>query len=430
MTWTTDSTSLYQRRVIDTELDALLPHLPAISLEGPKGVGKTATATERGGSVRHLDNPAEVEVIKAQPSRLTNGPSPIVIDEWQRYPASWDLVRRAVDADSSPGRFLLTGSATPSERPTHSGAGRIVPLRMRPLTLFERGISETSVSLSELMRGTQPALIGTTEATLETYTNEIVIGGFPGMRFSSPRAQRAALDGYIDRIVDTDLPELGIQVRNPATMRRWFRAFAAATATNTSFDKIRNAATSGEEEKPAKTTTAVYREALERLRILDDVPAWTPSNNHLQRLVAAPKHHLVDPALAVRLLGLDAGALLDGTGPKVIPRDGTFLGSLFESLAAQSLRVFAQAGEANVTHLRTMGGIHEIDFVIVRGDGKVVAIEVKLSTTVTQHDVRHLLWLKQQLGGELLDAVVLTTGSEAYRRADGIGVIPLAVLGP
>ena len=430
MTWTTSSQYPYQRRVIDTELDTLLPYLPAISLEGPKGVGKTATATERAGSIRRLDNPAELELLEAQPSRLIDGPTPILIDEWQRFPSSWDLVRRAVDQDSSPGRFILTGSATPSERPTHSGAGRIVPLRMRPLTLFERGISPTTVSLSEIIDGSRPALGGITETTLETYANEIVIGGFPGMRFPNPRAQRAALDGYIDRIVDTDLPELGVRVRNPATMRRWFRAFAAATATSTSFDKIRNAATSGEDDKPAKTTTMGYREALDRLWILDDVPAWAPSNNHLQRLVAAPKHHLVDPALAARLLGLDTGALLDGTGPLAIPRDGTFLGSLFESLAAQSLRVFAQACEATVSHLRTMGGVHEVDFVIVRGDGKVVAVEVKLSAAIAQHDVRHLHWLKQQLGDELLDAVVLTTGSDAYRRTDGIGVIPLALLGP
>ncbi len=420
----------YKTRVVDSELDALLPHLPALSLEGPKGVGKTATASERGRTFRRLDDPAELEVIKAQPSRLIEGPPPIVIDEWQRYPASWDVVRRAVDADGSAGRFLLTGSATPTEKPTHSGAGRIVPVRMRPLTLMERGVGDPSVSLTRLLTGERPDLGGSTALTLEDYTREIVVGGFPGMRHPDGRAQRAALDGYLARIVDTDLPELGIDVRNPATMWRWVRAFAAATATNTSYDKIRNAATGGEDDKPAKTTTMGYREALERLWILDDLEAWAPTRNHLQRLVAAPKHHLADPALAVRLLGLEAGALLSGQGPSSIPRDGTFLGSLFESLAAQGARVYAQAAEATVAHLRTMGGEREVDLIVVRGDGRVVALEVKLSATIEERDVRHLRWLHGQLGDDLLDAIVLTTGPSAYRRADGIGVVPLGLLGP
>jgi predicted AAA+ superfamily ATPase len=420
----------YITRVVDRELDELLPHLPAISLEGPKGVGKTATAARRSGSIRRLDDPAELEIIHAQPTRLIKGSPPIVIDEWQRYPASWDLVRRAVDADPFPGRFLLTGSSTPSEKPTHSGAGRIVPLRMRPLTLLERGLEAPSVSLIALLSGHRIDLDGSTILTLDDYAREIVAGGFPGMRFSNARAQRAALDGYLSRIVDVDLPELGVAVRHPTTLWRWLRAFAAATATNASYEKIRNAATGSEHDTPAKTTTVRYREALQRIWILDDLDAWTPTRNHLSRLVAAPKHHLADPALAARLLGLDVGALLSGEGPDALPRDGAFLGSLFESLATQTVRVLAQAAEAQVAHLRTMEGKHEIDLIVVRGDGRVVALEVKLSSTVDERSVRHLRWLQETLGDDLLDAVVLTTGSQAYRRADGIGVVPLALLGP
>jgi hypothetical protein len=145
---------------------------------------------------------------------------------------------------------------------------------MRPLTLVERGVEDPSVSLTRLLTGERPDLGGSTALALEDYTREIVTGGFPGMRHPDERAQRAVLDGYLARIVDTDLPELGINVRNPSTMWRWVRAFAAATATNTSYDKIRNAATGGEDDKPAKTTTMGYREALERLWILDDLEAW------------------------------------------------------------------------------------------------------------------------------------------------------------
>jgi predicted AAA+ superfamily ATPase len=284
--------------------------------------------------------------------------------------------------------------------------------------------------MAMILGGARSPLSGTTDATLQDYVTEIVAGGYPGMRLSSGRAQRAALNGYLDRIVDTDLPELGVEIRHPETLRRWLTAYAAATATAASYDRIRDAATGGEANKPAKTTTIPYREALERLWILEPVRAWAPTHNHLSRLTQAPKHHLADPALAARLVGLDAGALLAGDGPRTIPRDGTFLGALFESLTALSLRVFAQSAEARVHHFRTRGGEHEVDFVVERDDQRVVAFEVKLSETIDQSDVKHLAWLRNKLDDQLLDAVVITTGPFAYRRGDGIGVIPLALLGP
>lgn len=222
-------------------------------------------------------------------------------------------------------------------------------------------------------------------------------------------------------------------MRNPAALRRWLAAYAAATATTTSFEDLRDAATSGQGDKPAKTTVGPYRDVLERLWILDPIPAWLPSHNHLKRLGAAPKHHLADPALAARLLSVDADALVEGRAPGLsvaIPRDGTLLGALFESLVAQSLRVYAQQAEARVCHLRTHRGEHEVDFIVVRGDGRVLAVEVKLAVSVTDRDVRHLRWLGDQIGSDLLDAVVITTGSDAYRRRDGVAVVPAALLGP
>jgi predicted AAA+ superfamily ATPase len=149
------------------------------------------------------------------------------------------------------------------------------------------------------------------------------------------------------------------------------------------------------------------------------------------RLASAPKHQLVAPALAARLLGVDAGALLDGrAGGPPLPREGSLLGALFEALVTLSVRVYAQAAEARVGHLRTHGGDHEVDSVLERGDGRVDAIEVKLTTAVADRDVRHLRWLRERIGDDLLDAIVVTTGQHAYRRADGIGVVPAALLGP
>lgn len=422
----------YLPRVVDAELDELLPALPAIALEGAKGVGKTATARRRARTVHDLDAPGALELFEADPRRLVAGEPPVLLDEWQRVPASWDLVRRAVDDDPSPGRFIMTGSAATTPGGTHSGAGRIVRLRMRPMTLAERGVGDPTVSVRELLTGRRPSIAGSTAVGLQRYAEEICGSGFPGLRSLSDRALRAQLDGYLERVIDRDLEEeLGQPVRTAGALRRWMTAYGAATATTAAYDVIRDAATPGERDKPAKATAQAYREALERLWILDPLPAWLPTSSHLRRLGSAPRHHLADPALAARLIGVEAGALLEsGTRGPLTPRDGTLLGQLFESLVTLDVRVYAQAAEARVGHLRTHGGEHEIDVIVERGDHRVLAVEVKLAHTVRDDDVRHLRWLRDQIGDDVLDAIVVTTGADAYRRADGIGVVPAALLGP
>lgn len=421
----------YLRRAIDVELDALLPALPAIAIEGAKGVGKTASAHRRAGSVFALDDRTSRELVAADPARITQATPPVLIDEWQRFPESWDLVRRAVDAGALPGSFLLTGSATAASGLTHSGAGRIVRLHMRPLTLSERDLSTPTVSIHDLLRGGRPPIEGNTAFGLVDYAGQICASGFPGLRGLHDRPLRAQLNGYVERIIDRDFTEMGLAIRNPAGLRRWMTAYAAASSTTASYETIRDASTAGSNEKPAKTTVIPYRDILERLWILEPLRAWLPTRNHVARLVSAPKHHIVDPALAARLLGADADALVDGRrlGPS-IARDATLLGQLFESLTALTVRVGAQASEAKVKHLRTRGGEHEIDLIVERGDHRVLAIEVKLGQTPDDRDVRHLHWLHERIGDELIDAIVVTTGREAYRRRDGVAVVPLALLGP
>jgi predicted AAA+ superfamily ATPase len=420
----------YRQRWVDTELDELMESLPAIALEGPRGVGKTATAQRRARTVHRLDEPAQFAIAEADPAQVLTGEAPVLVDEWQRVPAVWDAVRRAVDRENVPGRYLLTGSASPATAPTHSGAGRIVTLRMRPMSLSERNVGTPTVSLKQLLHGGRPEVSGRTGVTLADYVREIVISGYPGIRMLSGRALRMQLDGYLRRIIDTDFLEQGFMVRRPEVLERWMAAYAAATSTTASYETIRDAATSGHGDKPAKSTTQPYREILERLWIVDPVPAWLPSRNHLNRLAQPPKHHLADPALAARMLGLDADALLSGaeSGPG-IPRDGTLLGHLFESLVTLSVRVYAQTADARVRHLRLQGGRREIDLIVERADQRVLAIEVKLNGDVKTDDVKHLLWLQEQIGDDLIDAVVIHTGPQAYRRKDGIAVVPAALLG-
>lgn len=413
---------VYLPRVIDGELDRLTKGLAAVAVEGPKGVGKTESARRRAHEVLRMDRAADRDLLRAQESLTGLSVSgPLLIDEWQRHPASWDLVRRAVDDGAAPGSYLLTGSATPARAAIHSGAGRIVSLRMRPLAIAERALAEPTVGVTELLTGERPPVRGRSPVTLSQYLDEVVASGFPGIRSLPPALRSAQLDAYVDRIVQREFAEQGAPVRRPATLRAWLAAYAAATSTTASYAAILDAVTAGQSTKPAKTTTIAYRDVLSRLWLLEPVDGWLPTGRPLSRLVQAPKHHLADPALAAAILGLDSLAL---------QRDGMLAGHFFESLVTMSVRTYAEAAGARVHHLRTMGGEHEIDLVVERRDRRVLAIEVKLAQVPDDDDVRHLRWLRSRLGDDVLDTVVVTTGPHAYRRDDGIAVVPAGLLGP
>jgi uncharacterized protein len=421
----------YRRRVLDPLLDELFAPggLRAIAIEGAKGVGKTSTALERARTVHRLDDEALWSVARADPALLVAGEKPVLIDEWQRLPQSWDVVRRAVDAGAPGGSFLLAGSAQPAAPPMHSGAGRISQLRMRPLAFSERGLQEPTVSLAELLSGDRTGISGQSAVGVRAYAEEIVRSGLPGIRDLNDRARSVELDSYITRVVQRDIvDELGVRLRSEQSLRRWMAAYAAASSTTTSWEKVRDAASPGEDAKPNRKATDRYREALSRLFLLDEVPAWLPSRSRLARLGQAAKHQLADPALAARLLGVSADALLRGERATV--RDGPLLGALFESLATLSVRVYAQASDARVGHLRLQRGEREVDLIVEAADGRVLALEVKLSAAPDDRDAAHLHWLAGEIGEDLLDAALVTSGPYAYRRPDGVAVIPLALLGP
>ena len=266
---------------------------------------------------------------------------------------------------------------------------------------------------------------------MKSYTAEIVSSGFPGLRGLPDRIRRAQLDSYVERVVDRDIAELGTKVRSPSAVKRWLAAYAAATATTTTHAKIAAAANPGTREQPSRTTLSSYRDALERLFIVDSLPGWLPTNGRLSELAASPKHHVADPALAVAVLGLDESALLSGGDRGATAfRDGPFLGALFESLVALNMRVYAQRSEAQVAHFRMHRGDHEVDLIVERRDGRCVGLAVKLSPIVNDDDVRHLIWLRDRIGSHMLDMAIITTGEHAYRRPDGVAVIPAALLGP
>ena len=424
----------YLVRTIDKELDELLPHLAAVALDGPKGVGKTETAGRRVDHTIRLDNPDQRRIVAADFNLQAIPEGNVLFDEWQHLPQVWDSVRRQVDSGAPPGRFILTGSATPVDAAgTHSGAGRIVSLRMRPMGLHERGAVQPTVSFNELLYGTdggpeigyagsQTQVGGVSEFSIVDYAQAIAASGLPGISSLPPRLQQVQLDSYLLRIIDRDLPDRDVEVRRPETLRRWLAAYAAASSTTATYSSILDATTGGDGHQPSKDTTLRYRDHLQQLWLLDPVPGWTSFHNPLKRVSQTPKHQLADPALALRLLNLNATDLLNDRGAHMF-------GPLLESLAALGVRILAQAAQARTFHLRTHGGEHEVDFVVEGQGGALLGIEVKLAAGIDDRDVRHLHWFKEQMRGDVSDLVILTTGTQAYRRSDGVAVVPLALLG-
>jgi predicted AAA+ superfamily ATPase len=209
----------YSPRTLDQRLDVLLRGLPALVIDGPKAVGKTATASRRATTVLNLDDLVERTLVQADRDRILRLPGPVLIDEWQLDPPVWDRVRRAVDAGAAPGSFLLTGSAAPTSAPMHTGAGRIVRVRMRPMSVAERGLVAPTVSLAGLLAGDLPTVEGVSPVTLSDYADEIVTGGLPGLRLLDPEVRPVALRGYVDAIVEREFPEVGHVVRRPSALR-------------------------------------------------------------------------------------------------------------------------------------------------------------------------------------------------------------------
>lgn len=425
---------IYLPRVVDAQLSEYVRGTRAVAIEGPRAVGKTASASRFAATVLRLDDPAVRAIAAADRfAYLQELDPPVLIDEWQLDPPIWDAARRLVDDDPIPGRFLLTGSANPGETRLHSGSGRFLRVRMRPLSFAERPIEVPTVSLAALWRG-EREVRGRTGVALHDYADEITGSGFPGLRDEPAAVRRQAIGDYLQYAIEHEVPSLGGLHRRPAALRAWLRPYAAASSSTASLRSI--AAAASPEELPSKVTIAEYRDVLKRLWLLDEVPAWLPSGTSLTQVMQVPKHQLADPALAASVLGVDAVGLVRATGdadsdPRLRAlRDAPLFGALFESLVTLSLRVYAGPLGLEVGHLRTHRGDREIDLILQGSDGRVLAVEVKLAATADDHDVRHLRWLAERIGDRLVDSVVVTTGPAAYRRPDGIAVVPLALLGP
>jgi len=425
------SENKYIVRIQTARLERYLEELPAFSLEGAKGVGKTTLAKRYAQTVFRMDDEITASLIGGTPDILRTSKKPTLIDEWQTVPSIWNSVRHLVDDDTSPGQYVLTGSAIPKKAKLHSGAGRIVRILMRPFSLIERQIAPQLIGLSDLLCGAidiQPQKI---DVSQQEYVKEILKSGFPAIRNIPERSRNDMLDGYIDNIVEREFAELGVEVRKPEALRAWLKAYAAAEGSTASYESIMNAATPGQDKKPAKSTTMVYRDILAALWMLDPVKSWLSEGNLFTNLGQSPKHYLVDPAITARLLDITEQRLLSAEGVvRVLGTQAkTIIGRLFESLIAQSLKVYADVNGMEVRHLRTVRGDHEIDFIIEQGE-TIIAIEAKFAPNVSNDDVKHLNWLERSLPNrKVVKAIIYTGPYLAQRESDGVVLIPAACLG-
>jgi len=423
----------YIDRIIDKELSELLQEVSAVSIVGAKGVGKTESAKQLAANVLRVDVSAPARALASSLedlARITE--RPVLIDEWPKAKISWDNVRHIIDEDPSPNHFILTGSTSGKGLNLHSGAGRIVQLHMHPLTMEERGLARGVVSISALLEGRNyDGIYEHSSIGLEDYAQEVFSSGFPGIRSHSDRGIKALIKGYLDAVVERDFEELGVVVRKPNVLRAWLAAYAAATATTTSYAKILRASTPGEDKLPSKDTTLFYRDTLDRLYLTERVDPWLPTANPISALGRSQKHFLVDPALALSLLKIPKQQLLTGTQELKTGkcRDNSVFGRLFENLVAASLKVYAKNADAELYHFRTSDSRHEVDFIIERGDD-ILGIEVKLEPQISAGDTKELNWLESQLNKtQRYTKVIINTGPRAYMRSDSVLVVPLAILG-
>lgn len=415
----------YLPRVADAELQRRLRSAPAVLIEGSRACGKTTTARQISASEILLEQ-AMASVLLASPGSLSllEGAAPRLIDEWHLVPGIWDMVRRECDRRSLVGQFILTGSADPSpDLKQHSGVGRMARVRMRPLTLYESGLSTGAVSLQSLFEGGECSAADPAW-DLRDVANAICRGGWPLCHKMDTDDAQDFIADYLAELAQSEISEVDGVRRDSVSVTRLLVSLARNISTEAT---LRTLATDTGGERPIDSRTiASYLTALQKLFVVEDVPAWQPQLRSRSRLRGIPKRQLVDPSLAAATLDADPSALLN---------DLNTLGLLFESLCIRDLRVYCQPLRADLSHYRDNTDL-EVDTIIRRRSGDWIAIEIKLGgRDAVEAAAASLLKLRdhridQQAVGEPRRLVVLTATGFAYERTDGVTVVPITTLKP
>jgi len=415
----------YLPRFADAELASRLRATGAVVIEGPRGCGKTQTALQAAKSAVRLDRDPEARRVgEIKASLLLVGERPRLIDEWHLVKDVWNEVRGDVDDHpEETGRYILTGSAVPSDDETrHTGALRITRLRLRPMSLAESGHSSRNVSLADLFAG-GGAAAADPGLDIRDIAERIVIGGWPALLHRAPGDAIVATQGYLDETRRVDLGRLDGPRHDPENVARVLRSLARCVASEASASTIAADVAGADNQGPIDYHTVIdYIKALTRLFIVEDLPAWSPALRSRGVLRSSVTRHFVDPSLAAAALGADTDRLL---------ADPETLGLLFESLVIRDLRVYGQAVGAAVSHYRENTGA-EADAILQMRSGQWAAIEVKLGQGDVDKGAESLLRVVANVDtgrhGEPAFLAVITGWGYAYRRPDGVFVIPVGTL--
>lgn len=418
----------YKERISDISLQRKLQASGAVLVTGPKWCGKTWTALNAAKSVLFMQDPDKrhsyLRMAESAPSFLLRGERPRLIDEWQTAVVLWDAVRFAVDQNPEKGQFILTGSVVvddsePGEM-EHTGTGRISELRMRPMSLFESGESNGAVSLSKLFDGAAE-VEAESSLDIEGLAFAICRGGWPAsVSMEREPALEVARD-YVDALCERDATAVDKAQKDPDRVRAILRSLARNVSTMVT-DKTIMADVKANDVSLTDKTLSNYLRALRRLFVLEDLKAWQPSLRSKTGIRTSNKRQFVDPSLAVAAVGATPESILD---------DFCYFGFLFESLAARDLRVYAEPLRGQVRHYHDNSGL-EADLIVSLNDGRWAAVEVKLGNREIEEGAAHLKKLAGNIDTEKFPApsflMVLTGGEFAYRRNDGVFVVPLACL--
>lgn len=419
----------YNKRIVDSILQEKLEAKSAVLIEGPKWCGKTTTASQKAASILHMDNPTEkkqnLALAKLNPLRLLKGAAPRLIDEWQIAPTLWDSIRYEVDKRGEMSQFILTGSAVPADTKdiNHSGTGRFSWLMMRTMSLYESKESTGEVSLKELF-DENTNVDGENPNDIEKLAFLICRGGWPGaIDLKEKPALQQAFD-YLDGVAKSDINRADGIEKNEERVRRIMRSFARNQGSQTPTTAIANDILANDSSSVNEDTVQTYIKALKKIFVIEDMPAWNPNLRSKSAIRTSDTRYYVDPSIATASLGL---------GPEDLLNDLNTFGLLFETMCVRDLRIFAESINGSVYHYRDNTGL-ECDAVVHLRNGKYGLIEIKLGgDSLIEEGAKSLKKLKDCIDTTKMNKpsflMVLTgIGKYAYKREDGVLVIPIGVL--
>lgn len=419
----------YKSRVVDSMLMDKLDAKGAVVIEGPKWCGKTTTATRLAKSVIRMDEPskrdANIQMADIAPERLLEGKTPRLIDEWQIAPKLWDATRYEVDTRGEVGQFILTGSAVPveSKEIMHSGTGRFTWLTMRPMSLYESGESTGEVSLEDLF--TNPEQIkGINEMDIDKLAFVICRGGWPMAIGMKEKAALSQAFDYYDAVVKSDINRADGVTKNPERVKRLMRAFARHQGAQIANTMLQDDISANDTESLSADTVASYIDALKKIFVIEDMEAWNPNLRSKTAIRTSDTRYYIDASIAVAAMGI---------GPQDLINDLNTMGLLFETLCVRDLRVYAESLGGKVLHYRDKSGL-ECDTVIHLRNGNYGLAEIKLGgQRLIEEGATNLKALAQKIDTTKMPApsfmmIVVGTGDFAYRREDGIFIVPIGCL--